>query len=360
MLSHFAIHELTLLCSPLRTHTHTQRETQSCRNLSGDDPINNFMNYSDDDCMSEFTSGQFDRMLVGYTKFRAPSDGIDFLEDRVPTAAEAEAEAEAAEAAAAEAAAAEAAAAEAAAAEAAAAEAAAAEAAAAEAAAAKAAAAKAAAAKAEAAEAEAAKAEAAEAEAAEAEAAEAEAAEAEAAEAEAAEAEAAKAESQAESLAGPSFPSFASFFGSSDTAPIGVLTPTIDSSNGFFGFPDSSSNGGFPGSSSNGGFPGSSSNGGFPGSSSNGGFPGSSSNGGFPDNGFSGFSSPGIGFNFFTGLATEPTEPITLFGLAAFDKNNSDQENSSELKLSSCGSGSSDCKNDNECCSLKCKNKKCA
>ncbi|GAA3764207.1 zinc metalloprotease [Salinactinospora qingdaonensis] len=37
----------------------------------GDDPIHNFMNYSDDACMSEFTQGQADRMAKAWKAFRA-------------------------------------------------------------------------------------------------------------------------------------------------------------------------------------------------------------------------------------------------------------------------------------------------
>jgi len=42
----------------------------TCRNNPGLDPIHNFMDYSDDDCMDHFTSGQVDRMLKQLATFR--------------------------------------------------------------------------------------------------------------------------------------------------------------------------------------------------------------------------------------------------------------------------------------------------
>lgn len=42
----------------------------SCRNLAGLDPINNFMDYTDDACMNMFTAGQDTRMDAQWTSFR--------------------------------------------------------------------------------------------------------------------------------------------------------------------------------------------------------------------------------------------------------------------------------------------------
>jgi hypothetical protein len=42
----------------------------SCRNLAGKDPIENFMDYSDDACMFQFTNGQDARMDAQFTAFR--------------------------------------------------------------------------------------------------------------------------------------------------------------------------------------------------------------------------------------------------------------------------------------------------
>ena len=42
----------------------------SCRNLAGLDPIENFMDYSDDFCMFEFTAGQDARMDAMFTTYR--------------------------------------------------------------------------------------------------------------------------------------------------------------------------------------------------------------------------------------------------------------------------------------------------
>ncbi|KAG8934830.1 hypothetical protein FRC03_009514 [Tulasnella sp. 419] len=46
----------------------TSRDT--CLN-GGKDPIHNYMDYSDDDCMTEFTPGQISRMKTFYSTFRA-------------------------------------------------------------------------------------------------------------------------------------------------------------------------------------------------------------------------------------------------------------------------------------------------
>ncbi|GAB3495227.1 zinc metalloprotease [Nocardiopsis coralliicola] len=43
----------------------------TCPDKAGKDPVNNFMDYSDDACMSEFTQGQADRMADHWHAFRA-------------------------------------------------------------------------------------------------------------------------------------------------------------------------------------------------------------------------------------------------------------------------------------------------
>jgi len=44
----------------------------SCRNIAGVDPIHNYMDYSDDDCMNQFTAGQVTRMQQQYSLYRGP------------------------------------------------------------------------------------------------------------------------------------------------------------------------------------------------------------------------------------------------------------------------------------------------
>lgn len=44
----------------------------TCPHRAGEDPVTNFMNYSDDACMREFTAGQSDRMWRAWIAYRAP------------------------------------------------------------------------------------------------------------------------------------------------------------------------------------------------------------------------------------------------------------------------------------------------
>jgi len=43
----------------------------SCTNDPGFDPVTNFMDYTDDNCMNTFTSGQFDRMKAMWAEVRS-------------------------------------------------------------------------------------------------------------------------------------------------------------------------------------------------------------------------------------------------------------------------------------------------
>lgn len=43
----------------------------SCKTLAGLDPINNFMDYTDDACMNTFSAGQFSRMATAFATYRA-------------------------------------------------------------------------------------------------------------------------------------------------------------------------------------------------------------------------------------------------------------------------------------------------
>jgi hypothetical protein len=48
------------------------RDSCTGRKFPGTDPIHNFMDYVDDDCMDQFTGDQTDRMRAQYAAFRAP------------------------------------------------------------------------------------------------------------------------------------------------------------------------------------------------------------------------------------------------------------------------------------------------
>ena len=47
-----------------------ERDSCTGRKFPGADPIHNFMDYVDDDCMDHFTSGQDDRMNEAFAAFR--------------------------------------------------------------------------------------------------------------------------------------------------------------------------------------------------------------------------------------------------------------------------------------------------
>ena len=47
------------------------RDSCAGRKYPGEDPITNFMDYTDDSCMFEFTVGQGDRMNAMWTQYRA-------------------------------------------------------------------------------------------------------------------------------------------------------------------------------------------------------------------------------------------------------------------------------------------------
>ena len=42
----------------------------------GPDPIHNYMDYSDDVCLNNFTPGQMERMLAHWHRFRAPRQEV--------------------------------------------------------------------------------------------------------------------------------------------------------------------------------------------------------------------------------------------------------------------------------------------
>jgi hypothetical protein len=42
----------------------------TCTNIAGNDPITNFMDYTDDSCMNTFSSGQVSRMNAAYATYR--------------------------------------------------------------------------------------------------------------------------------------------------------------------------------------------------------------------------------------------------------------------------------------------------
>ena len=65
----------------------------SCPTLPGDDPLHNYMAYVDPGCRTQFTPGQWDRMAVQWTAFRAANGNIEdsrlasyYLRVLVPTA----------------------------------------------------------------------------------------------------------------------------------------------------------------------------------------------------------------------------------------------------------------------------------
>ncbi|WP_238581010.1 zinc metalloprotease [Streptomonospora alba] len=49
----------------------------TCPTREGDDPVHNFMNYSDDPCLNHFTQGQARRMSEHWTAFRDPQQRTD-------------------------------------------------------------------------------------------------------------------------------------------------------------------------------------------------------------------------------------------------------------------------------------------
>ena len=48
----------------------TSRDSCTGRKFPGTDPIHNFMDYVDDDCMDQFTTDQEDRMVRQFHAFR--------------------------------------------------------------------------------------------------------------------------------------------------------------------------------------------------------------------------------------------------------------------------------------------------
>ncbi|KAI9343975.1 hypothetical protein BDR26DRAFT_894039 [Obelidium mucronatum] len=58
----------------------TNRDT--CRNSAGRDPVNNYMDYSFDSCLNQFTPGQYSRMASQYQIYRRNGAGFrSFAED---------------------------------------------------------------------------------------------------------------------------------------------------------------------------------------------------------------------------------------------------------------------------------------
>jgi hypothetical protein len=45
-------------------------DTDTCPLLPGNDPIHNYMDYSDDSCTNQFTKGQIDRMYYVWSIYR--------------------------------------------------------------------------------------------------------------------------------------------------------------------------------------------------------------------------------------------------------------------------------------------------
>jgi len=58
--------------TPAHTVNYQCQNTNTC-NSSGQDPIQNFMNYTPDSCMDEFTRDQYDRMVAQWDAYRKPA-----------------------------------------------------------------------------------------------------------------------------------------------------------------------------------------------------------------------------------------------------------------------------------------------